>query len=96
MAWDSLVSLVGVCITIHRSGSEKVYLKGVFSDSTLKVESESGLSVRTSNPSVRIRWPEQVLAGWHLSAKGGLFQIVEVIPDGHGGSTLELHRLEGL
>jgi hypothetical protein len=94
-ALAAVIRVMGEPITYRRGGSSWS-VGGVYQDSYVGLDPETGVQVRSNQPVLLINRQELAVdprQGDQVEVRSGLFRVRDAQPDGHTGWLLMLHRL---
>lgn len=96
-ALTAVVSVMGEPVTYTR-GQSTAQVKGVFQDSHVALDPETGVQVRSRQPVVLVKradLPVEPRQGDTVVVRSTTYRVRDAQPDGHDGWTLMLHRNPG-
>lgn len=98
LAWDTLVSIEGEDILICPVGGRPTFsVKGIFYETSLEIDFETGATVRSNQPSIGVfngSKAQPLMAGDLVIVGSRHFKAHESIKDGHGGYRIRLHEID--
>lgn len=99
IAWDSILSLQGEYIEVVPVRGAVFTRLAVFEKTSIQVDGNTGMIVRTPNPSIGVFYKEDdqvIVGGDRFKIRGAFYRAEEIVPDGQGGARIELHKIKEL
>lgn len=93
-ALTAVTRVMGEPVTFRHRG-ESATARGVYQDSYVGLDPETGIQVRSTQPVVlvdRRELPFTLQQGDEVEARGRVFRVRDAQPDGHSGILVMLHR----